>query len=141
MEYLLMGSIILLLMIMFAFALFKGLSNIEKTEDEIECIKVPIISVNADVNRSIDKYFAKYPFKTKTIYINDELVLKRTGFEKCEWNPDPSDKCEKCGTENVQMYFCRTNYWENEGIYWCINCIRELDKQNIIDANFKQVII
>lgn len=53
-----------------------------------------------------------------------ELVeaLKITGFEKCEFEPD-SDPCEKCNATDKQLYYRRTSYWNEEGNYFCADCV------------------
>ena len=49
-----------------------------------------------------------------------EFVLKETGFEICEWGPEDGFICEKCGTENVQLYFQGPT---DAGRYYCYDCI------------------
>jgi len=68
--------------------------------------------------------------------MDDEFILNKLGFEKCEWNPGPDDQCEKCKKQFIQMYYHRTDYWVDEGTYWCIDCIRELYNQIIIDFEY-----
>lgn len=52
-------------------------------------------------------------------------LLSSMGFEKCEFGPEPGDECERCDTENVQLYYRRTSYWEEEGDYWCADCAKK----------------
>jgi len=52
-----------------------------------------------------------------------EMALNKTNFVICEFEPDPNDICESCKTKNLQLYYRRTDYWENEGEYFCKDCI------------------
>lgn len=51
-----------------------------------------------------------------------DKALEITRFEKCEFGPD-DETCEKCRKPNLQMYYRRTDYWENEGEYFCQGCV------------------
>lgn len=57
-------------------------------------------------------------------------IVKQMGFVKCEWAPSKHDLCEKCDVGNKQIYYCRTDYFEQEGIYWCVDCIIAEHKLN-----------
>jgi len=46
-----------------------------------------------------------------------------TGFEICEFGPDPDGICERCNESNVQLYYRRTCYWNEEGDYYCKKCV------------------
>lgn len=49
-------------------------------------------------------------------------ALEIVNFSKCDFGPD-SDPCDKCGKTNRQMYYRRTDYWENQGEYFCSSCV------------------
>lgn len=53
-----------------------------------------------------------------------DRIIKLSGFEMCDWFPEPDDKCENCGNEHVQMYVSRDLY-SCDGTYWCIECVLE----------------
>lgn len=57
-----------------------------------------------------------------------EEALKITGFQKCEFEPD-NDPCEKCDKPELQLYYKRTDYWENEGFCYCAACVIEYAKE------------
>lgn len=57
-----------------------------------------------------------------------EQAIKITGFKKCEFGPD-NDPCERCDMNWKQLYYMRTDYWENEGIYYCESCVIEFAEE------------
>lgn len=62
--------------------------------------------------------------------MTDEEKIEQTGFEICEWGPEPDDVCEDCGKENVQMYFLGPS---DAGTYWCKECVLKLYDENEAD--------
>lgn len=82
------------------------------------------ISLSENHIKEMYEIFHKIAEKTK--------IAKDLGFEKCEWPPEPSDKCEKCGHEHRQMYWSGDGF--GEGTYWCLSCILELNRQNEKDV-------
>lgn len=60
--------------------------------------------------------------------MTSEEKAKQLGFEICEWKPEPQDKCESCGKEQVQMWFASDGF--GEGCYWCLDCIVEMYEEN-----------
>jgi hypothetical protein len=52
--------------------------------------------------------------------INEACEL--TGFVICEFEPD-EDPCDECDKTGKQLYYCRTDYWTEEGEYFCADCV------------------
>lgn len=70
-------------------------------------------------------------------------ILNKTGFVKCDFGPEEGEHCDKCHKDNKQLYYLRTDYWENEGIYYCKECVKiyanELDRiVKIVCPNCKE---
>lgn len=54
----------------------------------------------------------------------DEAKANSIGFDKCEWEVEEDDECERCGSKGVQLYFGnRDPLCSSDGDYWCIDCI------------------
>jgi hypothetical protein len=47
---------------------------------------------------------------------------KYLGFELCTFE---NDECEKCGKSVKEIFYRRTSYWNEEGDYWCADCIEK----------------
>lgn len=52
-----------------------------------------------------------------------ERIVTETGFVICEFDPSNQDICEHCLEYNHQLYYRRTDYWVDEGEYFCLECI------------------
>lgn len=59
------------------------------------------------------------------------VALESTGFEICKFGPDENDSCERCNKSNQQLYYLRTNYWSEEGDYFCADCVIQLHTDNL----------
>ena len=66
--------------------------------------------------------------------ISLELAIEKTGFQVCEFEPDGSP-CECCKKPNLQHYWRRTDYWENEGEYFCADCVINLAERMKADED------
>jgi hypothetical protein len=62
----------------------------------------------------------------------EAALLAATGFERCAFGRDEQeDACERCDTQNVQLYFGNQDYWTPaDGDYWCLSCLREVKEGN-----------
>ena len=66
--------------------------------------------------------------------MNDEKNSSAdTGFEACEFGPETGDRCEKCGADNRQQYFRRTDIFSMDGEYWCFACVKKEHSANQSD--------
>ena len=87
-------------------------------------ITFPFIPIDVNLDKEIDLYFESIPIKTKKVYVNLNNILNYLGFEKCEFGPDVNDICDKCHCNNTQLYYRRTDYFVDEGEYYCETCVR-----------------
>lgn len=62
-----------------------------------------------------------------------ERIVDEMGFVICEFGPSPHDVCECCMEYDHQLYYHRTDYFVDEGEYFCLNCILVTYHQNIED--------
>ncbi|WP_281647934.1 hypothetical protein [Parendozoicomonas sp. Alg238-R29] len=58
-----------------------------------------------------------------------EKALQKTGFVKCDFSGD-SEPCEKCKEVPHQLYWRRTDPFENDGEYYCLSCVAKEAKEN-----------
>lgn len=61
--------------------------------------------------------------------VSADEMIKKMGFDKCEWGPEPEDECEQCDRKNIQMYYSGGS----DGIYLCSDCIVKMYNENEAD--------
>jgi len=66
--------------------------------------------------------------------MKQEQKAERIGFERCDFLPSPDELCDKCGACNQHLYYRRTDYFVDEGEYWCLNCCVKEYEINESDA-------
>lgn len=52
----------------------------------------------------------------------DDLEL--SGFEVCEFEPSEDSPCEKCSKPDLKLYYRRTDWFVDEGVYCCADCVK-----------------
>jgi|WetSurMetagenome_2_1015567.scaffolds.fasta_scaffold1715328_1 hypothetical protein len=52
-----------------------------------------------------------------------QRALNELGAVICQFGPD-DDECQTCSKNQKQLYYIRTSYYENEGDYYCADCIK-----------------
>lgn len=64
----------------------------------------------------------------KDVSITEAEITRWTGFELCEFGPEPGMTCEKCKADNVQLYFRGPN---DAGEYACRQCAEREAAENM----------
>lgn len=67
-----------------------------------------------------------------------DRIVTEMGFVICTFGPDEHDVCEHCMEYNHQLYYHRTDYWVDEGEYFCLECILKVyheQQEEIVDID------
>jgi hypothetical protein len=67
--------------------------------------------------------------------MNLENALNEVGAVICQFGPD-DDECQLCNVSQKQLYFIKTSYFENEGDYYCADCIKLMAEQCASEFEF-----
>ncbi|WP_028316713.1 hypothetical protein [Desulfatibacillum aliphaticivorans] len=102
-------------------------------KQNLDCELVENVPVRMEFHKieSIDVVIRQLEAVRKVM---SEEIFQEMGFDRCEFGPEPGEKCESCERDNVQLYFSGT---ADAGAYWCRACILEAHEES--EAAMKRI--